>query len=40
MVESEGKPGDRFHLDGRGNVAKPELTSDNLAFLSVCPGSM
>lgn len=31
-------PGDRRHVDVRGHAVKPELTSDSMAFLSVCSG--
>lgn len=30
--------GDRFQVDVRGHSVKPELTSDIMVFLSVCPG--
>lgn len=33
-------PGDRLHIDERGHTVKPEVTSDSMAFLSVCPGSV
>lgn len=31
-------PGDRCHVDVRGRAVKPELTSDSMAFVSVCSG--
>lgn len=34
-----GRPGDRLHADVGRHAAKPELTGDRVAFLSVCARS-